>query len=71
MKTRVSALKKNKSQVKTEGRIDEQLMRVGLTVIGVSTCVIGIWAAISLISGMMASGGPLALISNWFKAVIG
>lgn len=70
MKTRVTALKKVKDKVEVEGKVDEQLMRVGLTIIGISCCVIGIWAAVSLISGMLASGGPLQLIANWFEATV-
>lgn len=75
MKTRTSAMQRRESKsrnvVESEGKVDEQLMKVGLAVIGVSSCVIGIWAAVSLISGMMASGGPLPFLENWIRAVIG
>jgi hypothetical protein len=36
-----------------------------------SACAIGLWAAASLIGGMIASGGPVALVADWFKAVFG
>lgn len=68
MKRRITAVK-TRDVVESEGKVDEQLMKVGLAIIGASSCVIGIWAAVSLISGMMASGGPLALFSNWLNTV--
>ncbi len=33
--------------------------------------LIGAWAVSCMISGMIAAGGPIALISSWFSAVTG
>jgi hypothetical protein len=62
---------KTKSAVRTNDKVDVQVARVGFVVIGISSCAIGLWALASLVGGMVASGGPVALAANWLKAVIG
>ncbi|MFH1215105.1 MAG: hypothetical protein V1706_01245 [Pseudomonadota bacterium] len=39
--------------------------------LGTAPALIGIWAAACFVGGLVASGGPLALIKSWFSAVIG
>lgn len=70
MKTQMTAIK-SRNAVKTDGKVDEQILKVGFVAIGITSCALGLWAAASLLGGMVASGGPLALIANWLKAVIG
>lgn len=70
MKTQIAAVK-TRSAGRTDAKIDVQIAKVGFAVIGLSSCAIGIWALASLVGGMVASGGPIALVANWFKAVIG
>lgn len=62
---------KAKSAVRTNDKVDVQVARVGFVIIGISSCAIGLWALASLVGGMVASGGPVALAANWLKAVIG
>ncbi len=69
MKTAI--LKKTRSETTAVGRVDEQVYKVGIAVVGGSSLVIGVWATVALVSGMVASGGPGALVSNWFRAIIG
>jgi hypothetical protein len=69
MKTQVAL--KTKNVVGTDDKVDVQISKVGFAVIGLSSCAIGIWAVASLLGGMVASGGPVALVANWFRAVIG
>lgn len=69
MKTQMAV--KTKNAVRTDDKVDVQISKVGFAVIGLSSCAIGIWAAASLLGGMVASGGPLALIADWFRAVVG
>jgi hypothetical protein len=52
-------------------RIDEQIYTTGLSIIGIASCVIGLWAFAALVGGLVASGGPVALVTNWAKAVFG
>ncbi len=70
MKTQIAAVK-TRSAGRTDAKIDVQVSKVGFAVIGLSSCAIGIWSAASLVGGMITSGGPIALVANWFKAVIG
>lgn len=70
MRTQTTAVK-TRSLVGTEAKVDEQILRVGFAVIGLSSCAIGIWALASLLGGVAASGGPLALIADWLRAVLG
>lgn len=70
MKTQMTAIK-TRNAVKTDGKVDEQILKVGFGAIGVASCALGVWALASLIGGMVASGGPLALVANWFRAVTG
>ncbi len=69
MKTAI--LNKTKTQTRTVGRVDEQVYKVGIAVVGAGSLALGVWATIALVSGMIASGGPGALVANWFRAVIG
>ncbi|THB76347.1 MAG: hypothetical protein D6B25_09960 [Desulfobulbaceae bacterium] len=63
----------NKTGIRTEtaAKVEEQVYRVGIALVGVSSLAIGLWAAVALISGMVASGGPGALVSDWFRAILG
>ena len=70
MKTQMTAVRTQGSS-RTGDKVDVQISKVGLAVVGIASCAIGLWAAASLIGGMVASGGPLALVADWLKAVIG
>ena len=69
MKTAI--LGRTKTETRTVGRVDEQVYKVGIAVVGACSLAIGIWATVALVSGMVASGGPGALVSNWFRAILG
>lgn len=69
MKTAI--LKKSKTRTRSTARVDEQVYKVGIAVVGACSLAIGVWATIALVSGMVASGGPGALVADWFRAVIG
>ena len=70
MRTKIAAVN-TKNAERTNDKVDVQVAKVGFTVVGLSSCAIGIWAVASLLGGMVASGGPVALVADWFKAVIG
>lgn len=69
MKTAI--LKKTRTETRSTAKVDEQIYKVGIAVVGISSLAIGVWATIALVSGMVASGGPGALVADWFRAVIG
>ena len=55
----------------TETKADTQIYTAGLATLGISACAVGLWVSANLIGGMIASGGPLSLVTYWFKAVFG
>lgn len=69
MKTAI--LNRTKTETRTIGSVDEQVYKVGIAVVGACSLAIGLWATVALVSGMVASGGPGALVSNLFRAIIG
>jgi len=48
-----------------------ELSTVPVLGIGTVAAFIGGWALVCLASGIVASGGPVALVVDWVKAVIG
>lgn len=70
MKTKTAITKSgvsNPSITKTDTTIDTAI----LTVVGVFASAIGVWAFACLVGGMIAGGGPIGLITGWFRAVSG
>jgi hypothetical protein len=59
------------SAEKTNVRVDDQVYKVGVAVIGLSSCAIGLWAVACVVAGMINSGGPINFLMNWVKAVSG
>ncbi|GEM_PF-5724829 len=43
----------------------------GLATVGAGGILIGLWAIVALFAGMVASGGPLALLADYVRAVTG
>lgn len=66
-----SAVNRSLSGVQSNISVESHIHKVSLTVVGVSACAIGLWAFASLVGGLIASGGPLALVGDWIKAVFG
>ncbi len=54
----------------TEAGIDS-ISRGSIITMGVASAVIGLWALACLVSAMVGSGGPIALIKGWFSAISG
>lgn len=69
MKSRV--LTKNKSKAGSIDQIEYQEMMGTLGTAGAIPVLCGLWAAACLIGGMIASGGPLAMVRQFFTAITG
>ncbi|NNK95926.1 MAG: hypothetical protein HKP41_16375 [Desulfobacterales bacterium] len=64
---------KQKEQVNatvTESSATE-VSKVGIITVAAFGGLVGLWSLASIIAGMAASGGPLAFIGDWFRAVSG
>lgn len=65
VKEQVKTTTSNSSDTLTE------VSRVGVMTIAAFGALVGLWAVACIVGGMVASGGPLAFIGAWFKAVSG
>lgn len=70
-------MKDVKVQARTRIRTGEktyaatEISRAGMYTVGIASALIGLWGFASFVGGLIASGGPLSLLGNWFKAVAG
>jgi hypothetical protein len=48
-----------------------EVSRGAMIALGAVPTLIGIWAAACFIGGLIASGGPIALVKSWFSAFTG
>ncbi len=71
MKNTAQVQQKNKVGVGEISGVGTEISKVSVTVVAVFGGIVGLWSLASLIGGLVASGGPLALVGNWFKAVSG
>lgn len=70
MKTKAAATKTGVTNPSTS-TTDTKIYSVTLAVVGLFASAVGIWAFACLVGGMIAGGGPLGLVTGWFKAVNG
>lgn len=48
-----------------------EISKAGIYTVGIASALIGIWGLACFVGGLVASGGPLSFVGNWFKAVAG
>jgi len=49
----------------------DSVSRGSIVTMGVASALVGLWAVACLVSAMIGSGSPIALIKSWFSAVSG
>jgi len=54
-----------------QGTVSTEISRVGVGAIGVTSILIGCWAVVTLVSGMVSVGGPVGLVSSFMTAIGG
>lgn len=62
---------KSKSNADQKVDISNEISKIGVYSIAVAAGVIGCWAVIILVAGMINSGGPFQLLSNLVRAITG
>ena len=60
-----------RSQTNVKANASNELAKVGVRTIGITAGLIGCWATACLVAGVISSGGPVALVTNFVSAVIG
>ena len=64
-----AAVTRERSEVRDN--VSVELGKVGAGAIGITSALFGCWAVVCLAAGMMSSGGPLGLVSNFVAALVG
>ncbi|MBU0664778.1 MAG: hypothetical protein KJ990_09585 [Proteobacteria bacterium] len=68
---------KTTTQNKTRTSVNEntqsavELHKAGVTTISITSLLLGSWAVACMTAGIIASGGPVGLATNYIKALIG
>lgn len=71
MKNIAQVQQKSKTGAGEMTGVGAEVSKVGISVVTILGGIVGLWSLASLVGGLVASGGPLALVGNWFKAVSG
>ncbi|MCF6187116.1 MAG: hypothetical protein L3J49_06520 [Desulfobulbaceae bacterium] len=71
MNTTTKDIAKSRANTKTSVDTQAEISRGAIISINMVGAVIGLWAFASLVGGMVAAGGPVALVKAWFSAVTG
>lgn len=68
-----SAVAKVKSKPKSSSKLKAQVDASNGVMVSMAAvpALIGLWAAACFIGGIISSGGPIAMMRNWFSAVLG
>ena len=65
------ASEKTRSQANAKVDVTTEISKAGVYTIAFAAGIIGCLATLSLIAGAISSGGPLELVSNFFRAITG
>ncbi len=71
MTATTNTIAKTRTNTKTSANTRAEVSRGAMISINTAGAVIGLWALASLVGGMVAAGGPVALVQAWFSAVTG
>jgi hypothetical protein len=64
---------KQKTRIESKATTDAttEVSKVGVITVAAFGGLVGLWSLACIIGGMSASGGPLAFVGDWVKAVTG
>ena len=71
MSDRTKAINKTATSTSTKADATTEISKVGVITVAAFGVVVGLWSLACIVGGMAASGGPLAFVGDWFKAVTG
>ena len=62
-----------RTQVQTGENVSvtSEVSKAGVYTVAIVSAMVGLWGFACFAGGMVASGGPLSFVGNWFKAVAG
>jgi hypothetical protein len=62
---------RQKTQARAKSSASREVSTVAVTAVSITAGLIGIWAVACMVAGVLNTGGPVALVSNLFKAIFG
>lgn len=68
---RAKVQENTKTTISTQTDAATEVSKIGVITIAAFGAVVGLWSVACIIGGLAASGGPLAFVGAWFKAVTG
>ena len=68
---RTKVQENTKATISTRTDAATEVSKIGVITIAAFGALVGLWSVACIIGGMAASGGPLAFVGAWFKAVTG
>jgi hypothetical protein len=71
MSDRATVKQKSRIETNTAQNVTTEVSRVGIITVAAFGALVGLWSLACLVGGLSASGGPLAFVGDWFKAVTG
>lgn len=71
MNRRAKAQGRTREMVNAGDEATTEISKASITVLGVFAAIVGLWSLACIIGGMVAGGGPVGLVTGWFKAVSG
>jgi hypothetical protein len=71
MSDRTTTKQKTRIESVTTQNVATEVSKVGVITIAAFGALVGLWSLACIVGGMTASGGPLAFVGDWFKAVTG
>jgi hypothetical protein len=54
-----------------KGNVSTEVSKVSISFVAILGVAVGLWSLACIAGGLAASGGPLNLVGDWFKAVTG
>lgn len=58
-------------KINTSTQVQAEVSRGAVRALNAAGVLVALWVAACIIGGMIASGGPVALVKGWFSAVMG
>lgn len=71
MMDRTTAKQKTRIETQTRTDVTTEVSKIGIITVAAFGGLVALWSVALLVGGMIASGGPLAFVGDWFKAVSG
>jgi hypothetical protein len=71
MMDRTTAKQRTGVEINSTSDATTEVSKIGVITVAAFGTLVGLWSLACLFGGMMASGGPLAFVGSWFKAVSG